>query len=388
MVKWKLMKSKKPTIKLNSLFKKSSLWLAIFLTVFGGIFGVYQSVFEAKADTYDDQIEELKQQNQQYNYQATEFRQQAATLEGELANLDREKKAIQASIAESQKQIKTLKQEIVVTEGRIETNQEAIGDVIAQLYMVQDVSPLERLAGSQDLAEFIDQEANLTSMQSSLNDTVKRVRAERDKLQTQKKKVEETLANQKSQEATKIAKEKERAELLATTKGKEANYRQLAKQNNSRIDKLREEQKAANLAAMQTMNVSVPGGVAGGGGYPGKWANAPLNAYVDSWGMYSRQCVSYTAWKVWSTGRRMPHWGGRGNANQWPSSARADGIPTGDTPKVGSVAMWPIGYYGHVMYVEAVHGNGMITVSDYNLAWDGLYRKYDRSAAGLTYIYF
>ena len=40
------------------------------------------------------------------------------------------------------------------------------------------------------------------------------------------------------------------------------------------------------------------------------------------------------------------------------------------------------------MYVESVNGDGTITVSDYNLAWDGLYRKYTRLASGLTYVYF
>ena len=50
--------------------------------------------------------------------------------------------------------------------------------------------------------------------------------------------------------------------------------------------------------------------------------------------------------------------------------------------------MMNIGYYGHVMYVESVNGDGTITVSDYNFAWDGLYRHYTRSASGLTYVYF
>ena len=50
--------------------------------------------------------------------------------------------------------------------------------------------------------------------------------------------------------------------------------------------------------------------------------------------------------------------------------------------------MWPVGFYGHVMYVESVNGDGTITVSDYNLEWDGAYRTYTRSSAGLTFIYF
>ena len=44
------------------------------------------------------------------------------------------------------------------------------------------------------------------------------------------------------------------------------------------------------------------------------------------------------------------------------------------------------------MYVEAVNGDGTITVSDYNNNIDGLgwgrYYYYTRSSAGLTYIYF
>ena len=60
----------------------------------------------------------------------------------------------------------------------------------------------------------------------------------------------------------------------------------------------------------------------------------------------------------------------------------------GSTPKVGSAAVLMEGEYGHVMYVKSVNGDGTITVSDYNLKWDGLYRYYTRSASGLTYVYF
>lgn len=389
MVKCKMMTNKNKNYRQISLksVKTASLIGLAALTILGGFSGL-QTFFNVQADSYDEQIEALKRENQAYNYKATEFREQAATLKGELAKLDGEKKSIQEAIAESNRELAKLKKQIVETQVKIETNQEAIGDVLAQLHMIQDISPLERLAGSENLAAFIDEETNLTSMQSSLNATVKKVRADKVELENKQVAVEEVLEDQKEQEKTLIAKEKERADLLAQTQGKEENYKQLAKQNNARIEQLREEQRQANLAAMQSINVAVPGGIAGGGGYPGKWANAPINAFVDPWGMYSRQCVSYTAWKVWSTGRRMPYWGGRGNANQWPSSARADGIATGSTPKVGSVAVWYIGYYGHVMYVEAVHDNGTITVSDYNLAWDGLYRKYNRSSAGLEYVYF
>ena len=77
---------------------------------------------------------------------------------------------------------------------------------------------------------------------------------------------------------------------------------------------------------------------------------------------------------------------------QWPSTTARYGIANGSTPKAGSVAIQYVGVYGHAMYVEAVNGDGTITVSDYNNNSDGLgwgrYHHYSRSAAGLTYIYF
>ena len=83
----------------------------------------------------------------------------------------------------------------------------------------------------------------------------------------------------------------------------------------------------------------------------------------------------------------MPHWGGRGNANQWPNNARAAGIPVDGSPKVGDVAVSTAGYYGHVMYVEAVSGE-KVYVSQYNYHVNGEYSEMWVSSSGLQFIHF
>ena len=83
---------------------------------------------------------------------------------------------------------------------------------------------------------------------------------------------------------------------------------------------------------------------------------------ADSWGMWNRECVSYTAWKVYQTYGYMPYWGGVGNANQWPGDAQAAHIPTGSTPRVHSVAISMGGAFGHATYVESVNGNSIIYI--------------------------
>lgn len=84
----------------------------------------------------------------------------------------------------------------------------------------------------------------------------------------------------------------------------------------------------------------------------------------------------------------MPYWGGIGNANQWDDNARNQGIPVDYNPQVGDVAISNAGYYGHAMYVEAVHGDGTISISQYNADWQGTYSTNRISIGNLVFIHF
>jgi surface antigen len=181
----------------------------------------------------------------------------------------------------------------------------------------------------------------------------------------------------------------------------QAAYTKQIQSNNSQISSLRAQQLAANQRLVGSGKVTIISGGSCGGGYPGSAAgpwgnwgcNYGLDASVDNWGMYNRECVSYTAWKVYQAYGYMPNWGGVGNANQWPGDADRYNIPRGSTPKVGSVAIGTNSYYfgsvGHAMWVEAVYGDGTILVSQYNFAGPGQYSTMRISASLMsTFIYF
>ena len=349
----------------------------------------------AFADQYDEQIRAAQNEASANNAQADEFALMAASYQEELAQLEAQSRQIQEQITKSQARHDELTKKIKESQDKIEEGKTALGEVIVEYSITQDTSPLEMVASKGNIADVVDSMSQQTAIQSQLKETVDEINELKKQLEEQQNAVKRELETQKSQRAQLAAKESEKQKLISETKGEENAYRERAAANNARVDQLRAAQAEANLRAARAAMArgggaqgSIPAGAPGGGGYPGQWANAPLNAYVDPWGLYSRQCVSYAAWKVASTGRFVPHFQGMGNANQWPSTVARHGIQSGSTPKAGSVAMQPIGYYGHVMYVESVNGDGSITVSDYNLAWDGLYRKYTRSASGLTYIYF
>ena len=344
------------------------------------------------ADRFDDQINALQQEINGYQQQAAALSAQADTLQNEIANLNAQKATIQTQIDLSQAKYDKLVNDIAETEKKIAENKEALGQIIADMYVDGSISPLEMLASSKNIGDYVDQQEYRSSIQNSLTDTIDKINELKKQLETQKKDVERVLADQKSQRDALAAKEAEQAKLLADTQGQEAAYQQLSADRNAKINSLRSQQAAAMAAAASQWGGGIGSGSVGGGGYPGGWAYAEQDTIVDNWGLYNRECVSYTAWKVASTGRFVPHFGGYGNANQWPSTTARYGIPSGSTPVAGSVAIWYIGAYGHAMYVEAVNGDGTITVSDYNNNSDGggwgRYHYYTRSAAGLTYIYF
>jgi len=120
--------------------------------------------------------------------------------------------------------------------------------------------------------------------------------------------------------------------------------------------------------------------------YPNEWRTAEQDTILDNWGMANRECVSYTAWKVYKTFHYEPIQ--LEDAKYWPSVAKFYKIPTGTIPKVHSVAISPLGRYGHSMWVEAVNRDGTIIVSQYNQKSDGKFSLSVRSTEGLTFIYF
>ena len=359
--------------------------MAVAVLVAGsGVFALGSHVF---ARDYEAEIKAKEQEASKYNSEASRLGEMADNLQSELDKLNGQITAIQGQIVDSQKKIDNLNAQIKRNELLIKQRRKAMGQVLADMHVDDQISPLEMLASSNSIGDYIDKQEQRSSLRTSLNGKIKEIKALQKKLEENKKLVENTLRDQEAQRNVLSSKQSEKAKLVADTKNDQNAYSALAQKRNSEVAKLREEQAAANRRALGS-GVSIPGGIPGGGGYPGVWANAPLDAYVDPWGLYTRECVSYVAWKIHSTGRYVPHFGGAGNANQWPSTAARHGISSGSTPKAGAAAVMNIGYYGHVMYVESVNGDGTITVSDYNFAWDGLYRNYTRSASGLTYIYF
>jgi surface antigen len=83
-----------------------------------------------------------------------------------------------------------------------------------------------------------------------------------------------------------------------------------------------------------------------------------------------------------------------GNASSWLYSARASGLPTGATPRVGAIVVYQPGaqgadWTGHVAYVTSVAGDGVhFTISEMNFPyWGSVTRRSSWAGPGVGFIY-
>lgn len=338
----------------------------------------------ARADSFQAQINSLNAENGNLQTQRQELQSEAASLEAVINGLQAQIDELTAQINANQARMDALKAQIAQTEAEVVKQRGLLGDNIRAMYLEGDISTFEMLMSSKDLGEYMDKEQYRNSVQSKVKATLDKINELRAKLEKDRAEVEKTLVDQKSIQGQLDAQRAEQARLLALNEGERNELNGQIKANTSKISDLRRQQAAANARIFGGRGtINVPDST----GYP--WAGVGFpNTSADPWGMYKRQCVSYTAWKVWKSGRHMPYWGGFGNANQWDDNARRAGIPVDGNPRVGDVAVSNSGYYGHVMYVEAVYGDGTIYVSQYNANWQGTYSEARVPIGNLQFIHF
>lgn len=366
---------------------------------------VTQMQTPVKADPFDDQIRAVQAEIDQYQASAAQLKDQANSLEKELAQLGIDKQVIQGEINLTQAQHDKLQDQITKTKSQIETNKTVLGTLVADMYVEQDISPLEMLASSNNVGDYLNKAATKEAISQGLSDKIDEIKTLSTELENQQVEIKKVLGQQELARQALLSKEAEQQSILNETRGQEAAYNTLTAEREKKKGELHRQQQAAIEAAMRRSNPGFTNAVIGDpskGGYPweaGCWLNENAWSFggangngADPLGYGCRQCVSYTAYKAGArTGSYPRYWG---NANMWPASARAAGYQTGSAPRANSVGIIMDGQYGHSVWVESVNGDGTLTISQYNYynaggpGW-GNYSKMRVSAATYdVFIYF
>jgi len=376
-----LMSKQKSSSRLSLKSTKLALLASSLLVLVGGVV-----LPRVQADQFTDQINALEQQNTQKRGSVASLQERASSYQDAIDKLQAQINAIQQAIDANRAKNAELQQQITETEIELAKQRKLLGENIKAMYIEGQITTLEMLASSKDLSEFVDKQQYRNAVKDKIKSTLDKVTKLKLELKAQKEEVERLLREQESLQAQVSAQQAEQTRLLNLNQGEQSAYNQQIKDNQTKISDLRRQQAIVNAslfgggAIIQTSRCDI---------YPQNWCNAPIDSIVDSWGMYNRECVSWTAYRVAASGRYMPYWGGYGNANQWDDNARAAGIPVDGNPQVGDVAISNKGFYGHSMYVEAVFDDGTIAVSQFNHDWGGTYSFVPKMNKGsLVFIHF
>ncbi len=362
----------------------------------------FASAPAAQAVNYQAEINALNNANSSAESSINDLQVQAGSYQQAISRYQAEINVIQNSINVNQAKLVADQQAIAADNAKIALNKSYLGNDLKTMYVQGSMSTIEELATSQNLSTFVNKQEDNIKLQDSLSSLLTTIKNLQQQTRANQNQITVLMNLERVQENQVVADQNQVNQLLAMNQQQQATYNAQISANNSQIATLVEEQIAANKRLVGSGTVDYVGTC--GGTYPasaqgpyGPWGcNYPHSSdfqpgcsYIDNWGMCNRECVSYTAWMVYSNyGIDVS---GFGNANQWPANAQAVGIPIGTTPKVGSVAIYMGGYgdpYGHAMWVKSINSNGTITVDQYNLYYDGNFYETTISPAGLIYIYF
>lgn len=392
MVKYKLMKHRSTTPVSKPQLRKGSLVAAAVLMAAATPIAMFARPVLAR--DFAAEIQAVQSQIDQYQAQAGQLHQQADTLQNALNELNNQAATLQAQINASQLKYDKLTADIAANQAKIDAKRQQLGDILASSYDNSKVSPLEMLASSDNISQYLDAQTQRDSIRDQLNTTINDIKTLKAQLEQQKVDVQHVLDDQNAQKTALAAKQAEQQQLVSQTQGQEAAYQTLVAQSQATKNSLIQQQQA-DLAARLRANGAGGSAIAGDpgkGGYPANLANSAQDTLVDPWGLYNRECVSYVAWKVYQKNGYMPY--GFGNAIMWPGNARRNGISTGSTPRVGAAGVMSVGAYGHIVWVESVNSDGTINISQYNEwlpngGWGQYSERYHVNPATYdTYIYF
>lgn len=340
---------------------------------------------QAQAVDYDTQINTLKAQINQNQAAANQKRNEADTLQNKLDTINAQINAAQATLNLTKAQITKTNQDIEDQNRELNRQRDILKENLRIVYKQGEVTPLEIIASSKNLSDFIAQQEYFSAIKNRIEENLEKIDKIKKELDNKKAELTSLSAQQQGQVDSIATQQSEQASILAQTKGDEARYQQIVSDTKKQLTAAQAAQ-AASIAAASSNN-----SYGGTGGYP--WANAPWpNLMADYWNFYQRQCTSYAVWRFSAIhpGHAIPTWWGTivpTNAKHFPARASVTpGFSVSSTPRVGDIAIYSAGEYGHAMIVESISGSS-VRVSQYNAGWDGRYSESTWPITSLTFIH-
>lgn len=352
------------------------LSISTFLVVGNFVFAQSTSqLSECKKLPLQQQRQCLIDYEKKVSSQITSTQKDIKNLQNQLNYIDAQSENVEIKIALTEQEMASINSDIAKTEEEInkaikdmQSNKNSLSEGLKTYYEYDKQNMVKIVVSGSSLSNIFDEFTYAENIQNSLINQLSKIKenkknldAKKATLEIRKKELEES-ADSLNQEILDMENlKKQRENLLAITKGDEAQYQAI-------MQKIKQERIMIDAALRPFYVASLSGSTnivtGGSGGYP----YAGQCDQVDPWKFYTCQCTSYAAWRWNSWGYNWTNTQpGYGSAKYWPQIAATLGYATGSSPRVRAIISWPWGNYGHVAIVQNIYSDGSIRISEYNV---------------------
>lgn len=196
-----------------------------------------REALERQLKDLEKQIDEYEAQISSYQKQGKTLKNEIAQLENKIAKLNLQIKAINLTLKQLDEKIENTQFQIRAVEGSIANNRRAIAALIKNLYIAEQANLIEIFLKNRQLSDFFNDLNNIALVQGNLKVAIDQITKLRDELQEKKEQLSlakndaQSIQNYREFQKKEIDSiKKEKAKLLAVTKGKESEYQKLLKE--------------------------------------------------------------------------------------------------------------------------------------------------------------
>jgi len=367
--KTKMKKRKWHLLPLVDRLRNRTVLAAAVLLISGGSF-----VAIVRADSYQQQIDNLNAQNAQDQNSESALQLQATSYQDAVNVLQQQIYGIRSAIAANQTKQSEIQQLILADQAQLAQDKQVLGDDIEAMYVNGQMTTVEMLATSKSLSDFVNAETYRNAVQDKIQSELTEITNLESQLEVQQVQVQQIINTEQAQQGQLNNEESQQSQLLAMNQSQQATYNQQIQNNQSQISKLEAEQAAINAEYATAIHVNPSPNVAaaagtcnppsideGNGGYPATWCDTSQDTIAtlpgDGGTGDNRECTSFAYWYFTTVeGNSLSV---SGNAGQWWYTASQ---PVDQTPQVGAIGVEPedsaphYSPFGHVMIVLALSG--------------------------------
>jgi peptidoglycan hydrolase CwlO-like protein len=184
-------------------------------------------------------VEEIQKEIETYQSELAKLAQQSKTLSNQIAQFDAHINLATLKIAQTEEKITLLGGRIDQLEGSLDALSSAFSSRAVETYKMARVGdPFLIVVSAPDLSEAISRFHYLQRIQEADRDLLQRLQSAQDTYKVEKTDQEELQAEIEKQKANLNAQKKAKADLLAQTRGSEANYQKLLAEARAQLSAL------------------------------------------------------------------------------------------------------------------------------------------------------